>query len=73
MNKGRKLTQAELAKHLGLLESVVARFVTENEPKADGTGYWVHFAMDTPQDILASQKVGGDYRRDLEVPVEPEV
>ncbi|MFJ3153531.1 hypothetical protein ACIPIX_05205 [Pseudomonas protegens] len=72
MKKGRKLTQAELAKHLGLLESEVALFVTANDPMPNGAGYWVHFDLDTPKDVLARLKVGDNYVLALPVPVEPE-
>ncbi|MBP5119592.1 hypothetical protein HUS85_27535 [Pseudomonas protegens] len=72
MNKGRKLTQPELAKHLGLLESEVALFVAENNPMPNGAGYWVHFDLKTPKNVLTRLEVGDNYLLALPVPVEPE-
>lgn len=65
MGKLQKLTQRQLAQALQLQESEVSRYVTDNEPKADDSGYWVFFNLDTPKATLERLEVGRDFRLDL--------
>ncbi|QXH44245.1 hypothetical protein KSS93_15210 [Pseudomonas xanthosomatis] len=65
MDNSRKLTEPELAKALHLEQSDVARYVSDNEPKADESGHWVYFKLETPRSILDSLNVGDNLIFDL--------
>ena len=61
----RKLEQAELAQELNLDQADVQRYVSDNEPKADDSGHWVYFKVETPKSILTRLKVGKNLVLDL--------
>lgn len=65
MGELRKLSQPELANALKLEQSDVASYIMDNEPKADGSGHWVYFRLNTPQATIKRLGVGKDFRLDL--------
>ncbi|MEW7854743.1 hypothetical protein AB2M95_02440 [Pseudomonas chlororaphis] len=62
MSEYRKLTQAELSQALKLSESEIARYISDNEPMADGSGHWVFFSLEAPESVLSRLRVGSDLR-----------
>ncbi len=60
MGLGKKLDQREVAVALGISESEVSANIADNEPMADGSGYWIYFSIHSPQSMLDRFKVGPD-------------
>lgn len=61
----KKLSEPELAQALQLEQSDVASYVMDNEAKADDSGHWVYFRLDTPEATIKRLGIGEDFRLDL--------